>query len=385
VFTLINQLKQCFNEPYRDIYQLREVQIDRCLAITSGRFTAPVMDNALNTLRHDRLDRFVDFIDGTRLVGLIDKHLPEFWREDERDSLLKSRNNLLDNLSKVIHQLIPEGEKRTRALSMLSDPRFQIEFNYFEGISRYIVDVGYQKLELNEMDPYYTDLPLERRDSRIRDTLAALRKAAKHILYEMDEVAEILKKVVTEKDPIKVYELTEDLSYHVANRAFRFNADEVTDGSDLYFASKDYRERKELLEAKHLSSFYKDVAMRFLSTAHTALISFFRLHSRDERNSWLRVRIDFDITEKSIAGVAPSVVELPDDYGKKTDKAFPTVCCAEAEVGKSITITLAPNRIGFFREETLSGELKADALLHYFQTELVNEFFAMIGWPHEND
>ncbi len=391
IFTVINQVKQCFNEPYRDIYQLKEVQIDRCFIVASGRITAPVMDSALGTLKQERLDKVTTFMDGTRLISRIDKHFQEYWEEanNEKEALLKSRNSLLDNLSKVVQQLIEDPAKRAKALKLVADPRFQIEFNHFEKMSQYVADVGYQRIEVDEIDPYYSDLPLECGGVSIKSSLFELRKAARKVLYDMDEVIELLKQLATTKDPLKAFETTEELSSYVGGmgrRSFCFDADKVSEDDNFYLAITEYRERKDFLEKRGLSQFYKELAERLKATARDGLINFFKSKPKDEQTLWLCVKIEFILTEKRLIDVRPFTVEAP-VLSVEHHPGFKVLqtSLVESDPGKSITIKLAAHSFAFSypNDENPSPENKAELLISHFQDALVEAFFLMIGLREE--
>ncbi len=387
IFVVINQVKQCFNEPYRDIYQLREVQIDKCFVVTSGRITSPVMDAALGSLKQDKLDKLIKFIDGNLLVTWIDKHFQEYWleQENEKEALLKSRNAMLQNLSKVVHKLIDDPEKRIRALKMMDDANFQIEFNHFESISKYVADIGYQRIEFDEIDPYYSELPIYNQNEPIQSTLTKLHKSARKVLYEMDDVIEILKKLAVEKDPMKAFELTEELSSHVGGYGFQFKADDVGEDDNFFLAIKDYRKKRDFLEKAGLSEFYKELSANLKAAAQSGLADFFRMQPKDKRDLWFCVKIEFSISEKRAVELRQFVIkQTPMLDERHPEWKIPKNLCVESEPNKSITIKIAPNLFGFFKEETMSPQNKAEQLLWNFQTSLDDSFFPMTGFVEDD-
>lgn len=70
------QVRQAFNSPYRDIYGLSEVKIQRCIVITAGTISSSAIESITGDLSATNLDRLLDFIDGDKLETLLQKYLP---------------------------------------------------------------------------------------------------------------------------------------------------------------------------------------------------------------------------------------------------------------------------------------------------------------------
>ena len=56
-FNVINQVKQSLNEPYKHVYELKEINIDQCLLIASGRFLATSLDSIYGTLEKEGINK----------------------------------------------------------------------------------------------------------------------------------------------------------------------------------------------------------------------------------------------------------------------------------------------------------------------------------------
>lgn len=86
IFNLVVQVKQAINEPYKDIYNLSEINIDKCIIITTGRIIPQALESIYNTLKREHLDKLISVaIDIEKLLSLIDKNFPEYWLEDENE------------------------------------------------------------------------------------------------------------------------------------------------------------------------------------------------------------------------------------------------------------------------------------------------------------
>jgi restriction endonuclease Mrr len=77
--TVLNQIEQTFDEPYTDIYGLKELMIDRCLVITSGDIKNTAAESIRGKLKKSNLDKLVKFFDGNKLVDLLDDYMPDYF------------------------------------------------------------------------------------------------------------------------------------------------------------------------------------------------------------------------------------------------------------------------------------------------------------------
>ncbi|NIM14196.1 MAG: NACHT domain-containing protein [Candidatus Aminicenantes bacterium] len=77
--TVLNQIQQTFNEPYTDIYGLKKLVINRCIVITSGNIKNTAVESITGTLERFNMDKLVKFFDGSKLVELLDTHMPDYF------------------------------------------------------------------------------------------------------------------------------------------------------------------------------------------------------------------------------------------------------------------------------------------------------------------
>jgi hypothetical protein len=158
-FTVINQIKQALNEPYKHVYDLREVAIDQVILVASGEFLPTALESVYGTLKTERLDKAIrDAINLGKLVHLINTAFPEYWDGivDERSSLVRQRNTLLNNLGKLLKVLIADPVERDKALRMLVADELNIELLGMREFARYMLDVGYRRVSVEEIDPAFT-------------------------------------------------------------------------------------------------------------------------------------------------------------------------------------------------------------------------------------
>lgn len=76
---VLNQIQQTLNEPYTDIYGLKELKIDRCIVITTGKITSQAVESIKGSLKGFNLDKLLSFFDGNKIVDLLEKHMPGYF------------------------------------------------------------------------------------------------------------------------------------------------------------------------------------------------------------------------------------------------------------------------------------------------------------------
>lgn len=73
------QVEQALNEPYTDVYDLKEIRFDECWVITSGEIKNTAIESIRGKLVKSNLDKVVRFIDRSKIIELISEHMPSFW------------------------------------------------------------------------------------------------------------------------------------------------------------------------------------------------------------------------------------------------------------------------------------------------------------------
>ena len=210
-FTLLNQVRQALNEPYKHIYDLKEVNIDEVIIVISGKFLPTSLESIFGTLKQERLDKSIRKpIDINKLLGLIEEYFPEYWDEIEnsQEVLLEQRNYLLNNFSKLSKVLFPDQQKQEDFLSKISKHEYDIRLLPFKSISKYVANISYRNINIDEIDDFFTDTTISNYYADIKSYFFEIKNNAQKILYDIDEVVEILKKILDEKNPEKLVELT---------------------------------------------------------------------------------------------------------------------------------------------------------------------------------
>ncbi len=382
-FNVINQLKQAINESYKHVYELKEVFIDQCLLITSGKFLATSLESIYCTLRAERIDKVIrDAIDIDKLIHLIDENYSEFWSEflDERESLINQRNYLLNNISKLIKIIIPKYDDQEKALKLLSISDIDIDILPYKSTSRFIANIGYKKLEIDEIDDYYTD-EIDNFYCNIKDYVFDLKKSAQRLLYDIDDVVDILKNILEEKDPYEIVELCDNLGGYINGFGqITFTPKDLYDQSDFVKALEEYKHKKELLSNKDAFQLYDLINSDIKEKCKTALIQFWKKSSKDSKNAWLGYRIHFSTDDMKI--ISSEVYEFERQLKQiAKDQRWPRYEIERIESNETdkISIELAVNNFGIQNEDKLNIDAKAEGFIWHFRGPTMEKFFEVLS------
>lgn len=387
-FALINQVKQSLNEPYKHIYELKEVYIDQVIIVISGKFLPTSLESIYGTLKSEKLDKSIrEPIDINKLIRLIDEHFVEYWNEynDETKALLEQRNYLLNNLGKLSKVLFPDIKNQDLFLQKVAKSDYEIELFPYKFVRKYIADIGYKKINIDEVDEFFTDLSISNDYADIKKHFFEIKEKAKKILYEFDEVVEILKDILDEKNPEKAVELTMKLDSYVGGgygRNFQFSTNDIEGQEEFYHGLKEYRRKKEHLTGQNVLEFYNKLFEIVTEKTEKELISFYKEHPREDKETWLGFMLNIDFDKQQLIELkfykfqeTPKTIEDDKRFGyasKEIEKMFivsPT----------SIKVEIAVNNYGFWKEDEHTTETKAKSFLWHYQKAFEKMFLEITG------
>lgn len=129
---------------------------------------------------------------------------------------------------------------------MILQQDFNIDIDRFYSINSFIADVSYDRIQIDRIDPYYkSNIPIQNIDNIPSETFR-IKEIASGILHEMDEVIEVLKKIICEDNPERIIEKCLSLKGYISmNDCFRFHAHRIHTIEDYYYYVKNYCERKQ--------------------------------------------------------------------------------------------------------------------------------------------
>jgi hypothetical protein len=79
---VLNQVEQCFNEKYTDLFGMQTATMDEVWVVTSGRIVTGAADTVTGRLEKSNLAKLVRLVSGEQLVHLLDEHYPAYWELD---------------------------------------------------------------------------------------------------------------------------------------------------------------------------------------------------------------------------------------------------------------------------------------------------------------
>jgi hypothetical protein len=378
---VVNQIRQAFNEPYKHPYDLKEVSIDRCLLITNGHFLPTAFDSICGTLKSDRLDKLiVEAIDLEKLISLVDENFDEYWSEvtDETESLINQRNHLLNNLSKLIKIIIREKKDQEKTLSLMSQSDIEFDLYPYERINRYIANIGYDKIEIDEIDDYYSDA-IDNRCCDIKDHLFNIKKDAKSVLYDIDDVVEILKQIVIEKDPSKIIEYCGTLGNHVnCHGHISINAKELSCQDDFSSAIEEYRTQKEALLRHNVYDLYMQIRRDITDKCKKGAITLLNCYQQ-QLNKCLGYKIIFSIASNKIISSEIYESTRDSDIFQEDDTLIKYFGVAANTNGRDeISVEVPVIKYGTHDMGKKNITTIADSLLWHFERPVFDNFFKIL-------
>ncbi len=382
-FTLINQVKQSLNEPYKDIYEIKEINVDQVIIVISGKFLPTSLESIYGTLKAERLDKAIrEPIDINKLVNLINEHFSEYWNElkDTKDSIRVQRDNLLNNFSKVSKLIFTDEKQEKIFLSQAASLEMDLKLFPFEFTRKYIADIGYKSIDIDEIDESFADSNIHNGYCDIKKYFFELKKKAQKILYDLDEPIEILKKILEEKNPEKMVDLTEDLESYIGyNGHIYVRADDITRQEEFGYAVKLHKDKKELLIKSGILEFYDIITSAIFDEAVKQLTLYFQQHANIQKDKWLKMVIKLSLLTKTITHLKFNIytatpIELPDSFGSKRKEIKKHYIQNENE----FVVEFVPNYFGFWKGEE-SSEQKAKSFAEHYRIEFEKIFFGYLG------
>lgn len=198
---VLHQVEQCFDHRYGNLFDMREITMDRVWVVTSGRIVPGAEESVFDSLRKRNLDKVVRIIDGSQLVELIDKHFSEYWDQsgetidtvrEQKERLLRFTRELLkalgagdsdvkETLNSVLHSYMPPtiDMPTDRTLTRLSPYRVEID-----------------KISEKYAHGLYTDSC-----GLISDAFFEAKQELYYAMFDVDEIMDQYEKVIGKQDP----------------------------------------------------------------------------------------------------------------------------------------------------------------------------------------
>lgn len=123
---ILDQVRMALEEPFVDLYTGRNTNIDRCWVITSGRIFPAAIESISGHLHRSHLDKLVRFIDGTKVISLIDEAYPQYW-ERSPELAYYSHSGAIDISSNLLDKPFDRNVDDLPNAGSLKDSVYQIK------------------------------------------------------------------------------------------------------------------------------------------------------------------------------------------------------------------------------------------------------------------
>ncbi len=117
VSEILRQVQEAFGELFTDLSDGKKISLDRIVVLTSQEFKEEAKDSFWAAIKGVRLEKMVACVDGSQVVGLLDKHLPSaFW--DEYDYFNKYFNAMRKDF-RTVKDVTAIGQKEPVSLEQI--------------------------------------------------------------------------------------------------------------------------------------------------------------------------------------------------------------------------------------------------------------------------
>ena len=190
LITVVNQVQQAFDNPYEDLYNMRQVFINEVWVMTTGKIVSGAQDSVINTLRKNNLDKQIRFIGDDRLIQLIDRHFSTYWNSssETKESVIIQRDRLLSFIEGLLsaNNVDRATIESVKSSILYSDYNPRISKN-IEGL--HISSVSSYSVELAKIDSEFDDYIVSKSYGVTKDIF---QEAKKHLRYSFFDIEEII-------------------------------------------------------------------------------------------------------------------------------------------------------------------------------------------------
>lgn len=202
LMNVVTQVQQAFDNPYEDLYNMRQIFINEVWVVTSGKIVAGAQESVINSLRKSNLDKQIRIIGDDRLITLIDKYFNTYWNSnlETKESVIIQRDRLLSFVEGLLQtNNVPKdiiSSVKSSILYSNLDPRIS---KNIDGL--HISYVSPFSIELAKIDLDYDDYIV----SKVYGTTSSIFFEAKRKLtssfYDIEETIELADKISKMTNP----------------------------------------------------------------------------------------------------------------------------------------------------------------------------------------
>jgi hypothetical protein len=190
LMNVVNQIQQAFDNPYEDLYNMRQVFINEVWVMTTGKIVSGAQESVINTLRKNNLDKQIRIIGDDRLIYLIDKHFSTYWNSnlETKESVIIQRDRLISFIESLltVNNIDKSTIEAVKSSILYSDFNPRITKN-IEGL--HISSVSPYSIELGKIDAEFDDFIVSKTYGL---TSRIFQEAKKQLSYSFFDIEEII-------------------------------------------------------------------------------------------------------------------------------------------------------------------------------------------------
>ncbi|MBS4062764.1 MAG: hypothetical protein KG029_20380 [Bacteroidetes bacterium] len=196
LMTVVNQVQQAFDNPYEDLYNMRQVFINEVWIMTTGKIVSGAQDSVINTLRKNNLDKQIRIIGDDRLIHLIDKHFSTYWNSNSetKESVVIQRDRLLSFIESLLsaNNVDKSTIESVKASILYSSFNPRISKN-IEGL--HISSVSPYSIELGKIDSDFDDFIVSKTYGVTSRIFQEAKKQLSYSFFDIEEVIDRANKI----------------------------------------------------------------------------------------------------------------------------------------------------------------------------------------------
>jgi len=196
LMTIVSQVQQAFDNPYEDLYNMRQVFINEVWVMTNGKIVSGAQESVINTLRKTNLDKQIRIIGDDRLIQLIDKHFSTYWNSnlETKESVIIQRDRLISFIegllfSNNVDKSTIESVKSSILYSSFN-PRISTNI---EGL--HIASVSPYSVELAKIDAEFDDYIVSKTYGITNQIFQEAKKNLRYSFFDIDDIIEHADKI----------------------------------------------------------------------------------------------------------------------------------------------------------------------------------------------
>ena len=196
LMTVVSQVQQAFDNPYEDLYNMRQVFINEVWVMTTGKIVSGAQDSVINTLRKNNLDKKIRIIGDDRLIQLIDKHFSTYWNSNSetKESVIIQRDRLIT----FIESLLAANNIDKSTIEAVKSSILYSTFNpsiskNIEGL--HISRVSPYSIELGKIDTDFDDYIVSKTYGVTSRIFQETKKQLSYSFFDIEETIEHANKI----------------------------------------------------------------------------------------------------------------------------------------------------------------------------------------------